>query len=284
MTSSSGSFSSPFSEADLHAFVDGRIEPVRQIEMTRRLRSLPADRARVEAWREQNELIRATFSEVESESVPVSLSLLPPARLRCVVSDVQTAERAPLPALGRPFQPSNKRRSRLLGLTAVTICGALAAAWIMVSQPPQAPPVRPVTAGDSDALLGSRVREALSHNQPASSGAKNTLPAIAIPNLANAGFDLIDAASDGKAVPALLLVYQDNNGQRLALGIAKTIPGTVKPVPGATPLRIGPTQIILWHRGGNSFALAGTLDQRRLIEIALLIQGPGAFQTDAVQP
>lgn len=127
MSTGNAPFSSSFSEADLHNFVDGRLEPSRQAEMTRRLKSHPADRARTSAWREQNELIRATFSEVEGEPLPVSLCLTAPALLRCVASDglPLSGQAASLLEKPRFASESRRRRARFLALSALMICAGL---------------------------------------------------------------------------------------------------------------------------------------------------------------
>ena len=70
----------------MHGLVDGRVEPARRADLLRRLAGSPADRAVVEAWQDQADLIREAFREVSTEMLPVALDLAPP-RLRSVDVD-----------------------------------------------------------------------------------------------------------------------------------------------------------------------------------------------------
>ncbi len=62
-------------EEVLHAFVDGETDAQTNAVILAYLSASPADAARVETWRSQNELIRASFAKIEHEPIPLSLSL-----------------------------------------------------------------------------------------------------------------------------------------------------------------------------------------------------------------
>ena len=64
----------PITEADLHAYVDGFLSAPRHEEIQSYLASRPEEQARVDAYREQNDALRALFNPVLDEPVPTRLS------------------------------------------------------------------------------------------------------------------------------------------------------------------------------------------------------------------
>ena len=62
-----------FDDADLNAFVDGRIEPARAAALSESLASDHQARARIDAWKRQNENLRTMFASVLFEPLPVRL-------------------------------------------------------------------------------------------------------------------------------------------------------------------------------------------------------------------
>ena len=60
----------PVSEAELHGFVDGGLDRGRREAVKAFLAESPADAARVETWRRQNETIRAAFASMETLPPP----------------------------------------------------------------------------------------------------------------------------------------------------------------------------------------------------------------------
>jgi anti-sigma factor RsiW len=277
MNSGSGPFSSSFSEADLHGFVDGRLEPSRQAEMARRLKSHAADRARTDAWREQNELIRATFSEVEGEPVPVSLCLTAPVRLRCVASDGLSLSGQASSFLEKPrfTNESKRRRARVLAISALMVCAGVAGAWIMLDHASTTQD-RPAPAASRDAAsqnlddsLAGRTMEAMAGAAASDHQPVRGLPAITIPDLTGSGFTFTGVSAPQSDPPALLLFYEDGASRRIVIGVANASP-VGRPAVSA-PNR----HTVIWHKSGTTFALTGTIAQDRLTEIAATLQtGP----------
>ncbi len=70
----------PVSEAELHGFVDGDMDRGRREAVQAFLAASPADAARVETWRRQNDTIRAAFAPVATGPLPWSLPLAPGAK------------------------------------------------------------------------------------------------------------------------------------------------------------------------------------------------------------
>jgi anti-sigma factor RsiW len=60
-------------EADLHAFVDGRLGPAERAAVQARLQADPAAAARVVAWTQQRDALRALHSDLLREPIPPSL-------------------------------------------------------------------------------------------------------------------------------------------------------------------------------------------------------------------
>ncbi|PPD08828.1 MAG: anti-sigma factor, partial [Methylocystis sp.] len=60
-------------EADLHALVDGELDPERRRKVEDHLLQHPEDAALVEGWRRQNAALRAAFEPVALETPPLSL-------------------------------------------------------------------------------------------------------------------------------------------------------------------------------------------------------------------
>src|SRR5450830_792205 len=69
------------SEAQLHALADGVLPEDQRAAIDAHLRAHPEDAARVDAWREQNQQLRALFDPVLEETFPPALlqAAAPPA-------------------------------------------------------------------------------------------------------------------------------------------------------------------------------------------------------------
>ena len=63
------------SEEELHAWIDGQLEPERRSAVQRYLQEQPDVAHRVTAWRDQREALRAAFSSVAAEPIPPRLGL-----------------------------------------------------------------------------------------------------------------------------------------------------------------------------------------------------------------
>ncbi len=68
-------------EEDLHAFVDDELDGQRREAILAFLATSPAGHAKVEAWRQQNLLLRAAFAPVAQEPTPLNLSFAPCAKV-----------------------------------------------------------------------------------------------------------------------------------------------------------------------------------------------------------
>jgi anti-sigma factor RsiW len=269
---------SVFSDADLHGLVDGCLDAARQAELHERLKSHGPERARVAAWREQNDLLKASFSEIENEPIPLSLSLTPPPRLKCITSDVWPGTRPPVPAPA-PIQPAPAKRSRhdLLAFGFMAGCIGVLGCWLIAEHPPssEAPPLVLTVTGQADGMLvtptfdgsDSASRETIAAGgEPR--GLASALPTREIPDLGASGFRFIGATVQGAAPAVLIFSYENAAGHRLALAVS-TAPESQQPGPAqAAPVEPGVT----WRREGIAYRLSGSLDGPRLKTIAAALQ------------
>lgn len=259
-------------EAELHGLVDGHLEADRRADVLRKLAASPADRALIEAWQEQNDLIRAAFRDVERETLPVALDLAPP-RLRCI--DGSLDQPKTLPPIYTPARVPPAARPREALVTAATllvVAVGLAGAWLMIGQGTTGQGNREddaagATAGATassppalEATLAERAASALERG-----GSAADAPAVHVPDLAAAGLRLIDVSTQPGAPGALVLRYRDAGDGRVVLGIAGA--------PDASTTQataVGRT--ISWRRGGSAYALAGTVPPDRLRRLAQALQ------------
>jgi anti-sigma factor RsiW len=65
----------PVAEEELHAWVDGQLEPEREAAIVHYLQEQPEIARRVAGWREQREGLRAALASVANEPVPARLGL-----------------------------------------------------------------------------------------------------------------------------------------------------------------------------------------------------------------
>jgi anti-sigma factor RsiW len=65
----------PIAEENLHAWIDGQLEPGRQEAVLRYLQEQPDVARRVDAWRDQRDALRAAFAAMATDPVPPRLKL-----------------------------------------------------------------------------------------------------------------------------------------------------------------------------------------------------------------
>ncbi|MEO7338364.1 MAG: anti-sigma factor, partial [Caldimonas sp.] len=70
---------SPITEADLHAYVDQQLTPLRHAEVEQYLATRPEEHARIRDWQQQNEALRGGLDPVLAEPLPMRLPLHPVA-------------------------------------------------------------------------------------------------------------------------------------------------------------------------------------------------------------
>lgn len=263
-------------EAELHALVDGALDPDRRRKVEDHLLSHPEDAALVEGWRRQNAALRAAFEPVMLEMMPLSLK--------------EAATRAPAPAQGPietgaihwgrpgPSRPAprldevraSRRRQAALStaltlLTGAAVAGLAALVFVGRSETPRPP----VAALLSQSYAG---RAALTYATYASDARPVEIDAAReseltawleqrvgfsrLPDLAALGLRLIGGrVTPGVAAPAGLLFYERADGARLGLYFERADAAGAPQAPrGGQGLAA-----VEWRAGGFAFALVGPL-------------------------
>lgn len=302
----------PVGEEDLHGFVDDEADAERGAAVRDFLAASPTDAARVAAWRRQIETIRAAFARVETEPVPTSVSLSPPARrskFSCKLLSGQTLAAQPLAGQtlesqtleGRdqqtePLQTEARARDRsgrnqrqaciviaafASGIVATTLIGGLIA---RVNAPESTP-----TPADADNFFAARTRAALAAFAPTSATTQSTAAApdkaaaapsqiaLILPNLSGiglrfAGVRIAPNASDEMSC----LFYAKAADLTVALCVERD---EAAAAPGFHEIGHFPARAITWRQGGAKYALAGPLHEAELRALAARVHAEvDAFQ------
>ncbi len=254
-----GAYAGQLAEADLHGLVDGHLDAGRRADVLRRLAASPADRALVESWQEQNDLIRASFGDVAREILPVTLDLAPP-RLRCVDVDAS----GPIAALA---SGNRNRAGTTLLATALVVAIGLAGSWLLIDQASRGYiPADARLRGSLDATLADRAATAIDAGVAGEIQRSAGLPTTRIPDLSAAGFVLTGATTEPTAPASIVFRYRDATNRQVAISVGRAPRGSVT----SAPTLIGNSYT--WHRRDAAYALAGTLPSARLREIAVALQ------------
>lgn len=243
------------SEADLHGLVDGHLDLDRRADVLRRAAASPRDRALVESWQDQNDLIRAAFAGVERETIPSALDLRRPPQLHAV----------PLPALEVRATASRWRRVAGSAATSAVVGLCLVGAWFVAERPVEMPASVPHAAiGDpGERMLADRTMSALAFGEidPVTSPATAEPPPTArIPDLSSAGFTFLGAEARGVSPRYVVFRYSNGADERVAIG-ATHAEGSDSP-----PARR--ESGFTWHSGRVAYAIFGTVGPERLRTIA----------------
>ncbi len=257
------------SDEDLHGFVDGELDPARKKAMLAHLQDCPADAARAEAWRRQNEALRAAFADVLTE--PASPSLLPCAM--SAFADIGPSASGP----GSSKAPGGRFRSG--GLTTVGlglafaagVATALAAGMIAErldarKQPRLGTESRVPIARNDDVPFVDRTLQAVVPYEPGladnGSAKRPFAELLIVPNLSDAGLTLTGIrTSPGSPSAAPCLLYRTGTDIEVTLCIDKAR-GETEP---RAPKPNDPTRPALsWRQKGARYTLAGGLAEAEL--------------------
>jgi anti-sigma factor RsiW len=261
----------PVSEAELHGFVDGDLDRGRREAVQAFLAASPADAARVETWRRQNETIRAAFAPVETGAW--SLPLAPSAEGGAATGPAAGGRAE---ASG-PYSWRERWFARLIGLSFAS--GALLAASaaylagrVNAPEPPSSE--GPTPAGMHDAFV-ARAMSALRAFEPPlgavrlspnREGPGQDTAAPILPNLPMEGVTLAGVrAMPGEHGQMSCLLYARPDAANIALCVEKA--GD----PGETVPRVSgnfPSAAIHWRQKGANYALVAALPEAGLRSMA----------------
>lgn len=239
-------------EEDLHAYVDGRLEPQRRGEIETYLAANPADAKRVRSYQQQNAALTRLFDRALSEPVP----------------DYLTDFR----------RRASARPARLLrsGAIAASLLIAASAGWLLRSAsetPVAAAPPFAERALVAHAVYAPEVLHPVevsgTEEQHLSRwlGKRLGMP-IKAPNLREAGFELIGGRLLPEAPrPAAQFMYQNPAGARLTLYVTPQAGGRETAFRFEHTDRLG---AFYWIDQGAGYALSGEVDRPVLLRVAEL--------------
>lgn len=244
---------SPIGEDDLHAYVDGRLQPERRAIVESYLKANPEVAAQVTGWRAQRETLREQLAPKAAEPIP--------ARLR--IANIRISRRR-----GR------LHRFRLIAASALLLTAGGTIGWFAKGDFPAAGRNQPVMV--SDAISAYRtftvdnihpVEVRASEQDHLVQWLSNRLgKSIKVPDLTGFGFRLmggrlLPAAADGLAAQ---LMYDDDRGTRLTLYLRNGETGETD----YRFVREGNVAAFYWIDHGLGFALSAATSRERLLPIA----------------
>jgi len=241
----------PISEQELHAFVDGELEPSREAVIAVELAAVPALAARVAAIRADKALIARVYGPLANEPLPATL--------------LETVVRA-----------ANRRRPPWLRRTAWAIAAAAALAVVGWFGEPllHSNPADSLVA-EAMAVRGGERRPTEEYKAPAlpPPEARDQLLRATLnmplktPDLGKAGFklDAIGVYGDGHARRALELNYRDGHGRRFTVYLHGPT-GT----DGFDLRRAGGAQVCIWQNEELSAVMVGEMSAEEILRVASL--------------
>ena len=237
-------------EADIQAYVDGRLSPARRVQVDAYLAEHPAAAEQVRVYQEQNQMLHGLFDHILDEPLP--------EKLRTVTAD-----------------KSNRKLYRVAAMMVWLLVGGVSGYLlrgevthtVVVSEPfteraaiahvvYTAEMLHPVEVGaDQETHLVQWLSKRLGHP-------------LHTPDLAKFGYQLVGGRllpGDSRGVAAQFM-YQTKTGARLTLYVSVKDQGTAQ-----TAFRIEQQdgqQVMYWVDDDLSFALVGEKDRKRLLDIA----------------
>jgi anti-sigma factor RsiW len=236
------------SEEQLHAYVDGRLDPTQAAEVEARLAANPEAAERAQAYRAQNRSLRAMYEPVLDEPVPARLT----NTLR---------------------QPRRALPLRAAAMVAWLAVGALAGYGLHGWLTPQA---TPTLFAERAAVAHVVYAAEILHPVEVTAEQEKHLvqwlskrlgKELRTPDFTPFGYQLIGGRLlPGDKGPAAQFMYQDARGARLTLYVSVPDEGT-QPSAFRYEKEAG-THVLYWVDRDLCFALAGEPDRARLMDIA----------------
>ena len=254
-------------EAELHAWLDGRLPPARQAAVERYLADHPGEAARLQDYREQNAALHSMFDKVLDTPVPFELPPAPPEA------------RAPWRS------PAWQRKAAMVAVVVGTGLAGGAAGWTLRGAGHDAPPGTGATHGGAVYAMTTLARQAaLAHavympemKHPVEVGADQQEHLVAWlskrlgkqlrpPQLTRQGYELVGGRLlPGDTGPVAQFMYGDAGGRRVTLYVSSGQSG--KRDPGFRFAQEGNVAVFYWIDGSFGYALSAAIGKRELSQI-----------------
>lgn len=243
----------PIREEELHAYVDGQLDPERRAVVEAYLAQDPEAAEKVRQWRSQLELLHGRYDGVLNEPIPLRLSGLAPRR----------------------FWPAG----RAAGL-AWLVCG-LTAGWFAHVLADQRQAERAPLAFAREALA-AHVMFAVEQRHPVEVPAEQEAHLVAwlskrldapirAPDLQNQGFTLLGGRLlPGGEGPLAQLMYESANRERLTLIVRRAAQATNQT--GFALYEKQGASVFYWVDRDYGYALSGGIDKNRLLAVARQVE------------
>lgn len=241
----------PFSDEQLNAYLDGELSPETRLQVEEAARAQPELARRLEHDRAIGNALREALDPVLDEPIPARLlhAVAPrpwPWRARIAAGLACAALGA---AVGWQAATQIEVPARLAAARPITLEAAAAHA---VYVPEKRHAVEVVSS--EKAHLNRWLSKRLSHE-------------LVAPDLQSQGFDLVGGrmvADTG--TPAAQYMYEDASKNRITIYVRRE-PGALAP----TELRFAEDRgfkVVHWERDQMSYAVTGTLDRQRMMQLA----------------
>jgi len=236
-------------EADLHAYVDERLDDARRAEVEAWLLAHPAEAERIAAYRKQNAMLKMVFDPVLDEPLP--LQMYPQARRRFFAPLLRYAAMAGWMVLSGVIGWALHGADA--GKPAPMLAMAKQAAIAHVVYTPEV--LHPVEVGaDQEAHLAKWLSKRLGGS-------------VKPPHLGDVGYELVGGRLlPGNQGPSAQFMYQDARGQRLTLYLSSKAENR-----GETAFRYaleGKVGVFYWIDDGMGYALSGEMEKPALLRVA----------------
>jgi anti-sigma factor RsiW len=243
----------PVSEAELHAYVDGQLGDDRRAQIEAYLVAHPAEAARVQVYREQNQALHTLFDPILREPVPEDIRPSPGRRTALRFGSYVRQYAAMLVAalIGGVVGWSVHGPADSVLLAAPSLARQAAVAHVVY-----APDVRhPVeVAADQEAHLVQWLSRRV--------GAP-----LRPPQLGDIGYELVGGRLlPSDTGPAAQFMFQDDSGRRLTLYVRLVASGA-----GEMAFRFAQEQnvgVFYWVESSLAYALSGELSKPELLRVA----------------
>jgi anti-sigma factor RsiW len=259
-------------EAELQAWVDGRLPPERMAAVERYLAGHPGEAARLQAYREQNAALHALFDEVLDAGIPAALTASAAAR----------GDQTPTPDSPPWSIPAWRRMAAMLAVAAGAGLLGGAAGWTLRGAGAE---TSAGLAAGGPQLAALPRQAAIAHavyapevKHPVEVGADQQQHLVAWlskrlgkqlrpPQLAKQGYELVGGRLlPGDAGPVAQFMYADASGQRLTLYVSSGQKQNRDT--GFRFAQEGNVGVFYWIDGSFGYALSAAVGKGELSQVA----------------